>query len=213
MCEGLCICVCDFQSALISVLKPSLDVKLQIFLETLGQKFHIECSVCHPQNWTVACRKRWKIIFYITELRIFHFKWKIWEPLFFLEGQENTLFYRWTPRSKASLFSIWAFFCCLLAVTPVFSGHSSIIYTIKRLTRILLCLFLQAQKSWIERAFSKRECVHIIVSAKDPHRWVRMWNLNALYNSVYIWIKLSLIAAGIFCFVEKKRQRYFWSIV
>ncbi|XP_060927241.1 transient receptor potential cation channel subfamily M member 3 isoform X1 [Limanda limanda] len=27
-----------------------------------------------------------------------------------------------------------------------------------------------AQKSWIERAFSKRECVHILVSAKDPHR-------------------------------------------
>ncbi|XP_044053968.1 transient receptor potential cation channel subfamily M member 3 isoform X16 [Siniperca chuatsi] len=27
-----------------------------------------------------------------------------------------------------------------------------------------------AQKSWIERAFSKRECVHIIVSGKDPHR-------------------------------------------
>ncbi|XP_052448981.1 transient receptor potential cation channel subfamily M member 3 isoform X1 [Carassius gibelio] len=27
-----------------------------------------------------------------------------------------------------------------------------------------------AQKSWIERAFSKRECVHIIVSTKDPHR-------------------------------------------
>ncbi|XP_072244270.1 transient receptor potential cation channel subfamily M member 3 isoform X6 [Leuresthes tenuis] len=29
---------------------------------------------------------------------------------------------------------------------------------------------LKAQKSWIERAFSKRECVHIIASAKDPHR-------------------------------------------
>ncbi|XP_077377003.1 transient receptor potential cation channel subfamily M member 3 isoform X6 [Festucalex cinctus] len=29
---------------------------------------------------------------------------------------------------------------------------------------------IKAQKSWIERAFSKRECVHIIVSAKDPHR-------------------------------------------
>eukprot|EP00063_Salmo_salar_P052098 XP_014026933.1 PREDICTED: transient receptor potential cation channel subfamily M member 3-like isoform X6 [Salmo salar] len=29
---------------------------------------------------------------------------------------------------------------------------------------------LKAQKSWIERAFNKRECVHIIVSAKDPHR-------------------------------------------
>uniref|UniRef100_A0A3Q3VYB4 Uncharacterized protein n=1 Tax=Mola mola TaxID=94237 RepID=A0A3Q3VYB4_MOLML len=29
---------------------------------------------------------------------------------------------------------------------------------------------LKAQKTWIERAFSKRECVHIIVSAKDPHR-------------------------------------------
>ncbi|TSR04284.1 Transient receptor potential cation channel subfamily M member 3 [Bagarius yarrelli] len=28
----------------------------------------------------------------------------------------------------------------------------------------------RAQKSWIERAFSKRECVHIIVSAKDSHR-------------------------------------------
>uniref|UniRef100_A0A8C1VB93 Transient receptor potential cation channel, subfamily M, member 3 n=1 Tax=Cyprinus carpio TaxID=7962 RepID=A0A8C1VB93_CYPCA len=28
----------------------------------------------------------------------------------------------------------------------------------------------KAQKSWIERAFSKRECVHIIVSTKDPHR-------------------------------------------
>uniref|UniRef100_A0A6Q2ZLT4 Transient receptor potential cation channel, subfamily M, member 3 n=1 Tax=Esox lucius TaxID=8010 RepID=A0A6Q2ZLT4_ESOLU len=28
----------------------------------------------------------------------------------------------------------------------------------------------QRGKSWIERAFSKRECVHIIVSAKDPHR-------------------------------------------
>ncbi|XP_034025898.1 transient receptor potential cation channel subfamily M member 3 isoform X1 [Thalassophryne amazonica] len=27
-----------------------------------------------------------------------------------------------------------------------------------------------AQKSWIERAFSKRECVHIIASIKDPHR-------------------------------------------
>uniref|UniRef100_A0ACB8ERP2 Transient receptor putative cation channel sub M member 3 n=1 Tax=Sphaerodactylus townsendi TaxID=933632 RepID=A0ACB8ERP2_9SAUR len=27
-----------------------------------------------------------------------------------------------------------------------------------------------AQKSWIERAFYKRECVHIIPSAKDPHR-------------------------------------------
>ncbi|XP_015254413.1 PREDICTED: transient receptor potential cation channel subfamily M member 3-like isoform X4 [Cyprinodon variegatus] len=27
-----------------------------------------------------------------------------------------------------------------------------------------------AQKSWIERAFSKRECVHIIASTKDPHR-------------------------------------------
>uniref|UniRef100_A0AAZ3PTT5 Transient receptor potential cation channel, subfamily M, member 3 n=1 Tax=Oncorhynchus tshawytscha TaxID=74940 RepID=A0AAZ3PTT5_ONCTS len=31
----------------------------------------------------------------------------------------------------------------------------------------------QAQKSWIERAFNKRECVHIIVSAKDPHRYVK----------------------------------------
>ncbi|XP_056379053.1 transient receptor potential cation channel subfamily M member 3 isoform X3 [Hyla sarda] len=27
-----------------------------------------------------------------------------------------------------------------------------------------------AQKSWIERAFHKRECVHIIPSTKDPHR-------------------------------------------
>ncbi|KAL2781364.1 transient receptor potential cation channel subfamily M member 3 isoform k [Daubentonia madagascariensis] len=29
---------------------------------------------------------------------------------------------------------------------------------------------LKAQKSWIERAFCKRECVHIIPSTKDPHR-------------------------------------------
>ncbi|XP_064411184.1 transient receptor potential cation channel subfamily M member 3 isoform X3 [Latimeria chalumnae] len=29
---------------------------------------------------------------------------------------------------------------------------------------------LKAQKSWIERAFYKRECVHIITSIKDPHR-------------------------------------------
>lgn len=36
---------------------------------------------------------------------------------------------------------------------------------------ILLSLSLfQAQKSWIERAFYKRECVHIIPSTKDPHR-------------------------------------------
>ncbi|XP_009980537.1 PREDICTED: transient receptor potential cation channel subfamily M member 3-like, partial [Tauraco erythrolophus] len=28
----------------------------------------------------------------------------------------------------------------------------------------------RAQKSWIERAFYKRECVHIIPSTKDPHR-------------------------------------------
>uniref|UniRef100_A0A2K5E610 Transient receptor potential cation channel subfamily M member 3 n=1 Tax=Aotus nancymaae TaxID=37293 RepID=A0A2K5E610_AOTNA len=28
----------------------------------------------------------------------------------------------------------------------------------------------KAQKSWIERAFYKRECVHIIPSTKDPHR-------------------------------------------
>uniref|UniRef100_A0A3B3U2Z4 Transient receptor potential cation channel subfamily M member 3 n=1 Tax=Poecilia latipinna TaxID=48699 RepID=A0A3B3U2Z4_9TELE len=34
----------------------------------------------------------------------------------------------------------------------------------------VLSFLMQAQKSWIERAFSKRECVHIIVSAKDPHR-------------------------------------------
>uniref|UniRef100_A0A672ULT3 Transient receptor potential cation channel subfamily M member 3 n=1 Tax=Strigops habroptila TaxID=2489341 RepID=A0A672ULT3_STRHB len=30
--------------------------------------------------------------------------------------------------------------------------------------------WLHAQKSWIERAFYKRECVHIIPSTKDPHR-------------------------------------------
>uniref|UniRef100_A0A2K5E6C6 Transient receptor potential cation channel subfamily M member 3 n=1 Tax=Aotus nancymaae TaxID=37293 RepID=A0A2K5E6C6_AOTNA len=30
--------------------------------------------------------------------------------------------------------------------------------------------FCSAQKSWIERAFYKRECVHIIPSTKDPHR-------------------------------------------
>ncbi|XP_053558484.1 transient receptor potential cation channel subfamily M member 3 isoform X2 [Bombina bombina] len=29
---------------------------------------------------------------------------------------------------------------------------------------------LKAQKSWIERVFHKRECVHIIPSTKDPHR-------------------------------------------
>uniref|UniRef100_A0A452FNT2 Transient receptor potential cation channel subfamily M member 3 n=1 Tax=Capra hircus TaxID=9925 RepID=A0A452FNT2_CAPHI len=29
---------------------------------------------------------------------------------------------------------------------------------------------ISAQKSWIERAFYKRECVHIIPSTKDPHR-------------------------------------------
>uniref|UniRef100_A0A2K5HFL1 Transient receptor potential cation channel subfamily M member 3 n=1 Tax=Colobus angolensis palliatus TaxID=336983 RepID=A0A2K5HFL1_COLAP len=29
---------------------------------------------------------------------------------------------------------------------------------------------MPAQKSWIERAFYKRECVHIIPSTKDPHR-------------------------------------------
>ncbi|KAK9408198.1 transient receptor potential cation channel subfamily M member 3 [Crotalus adamanteus] len=29
---------------------------------------------------------------------------------------------------------------------------------------------MKAQKSWIERAFCKRECVHIIPSTKDPHR-------------------------------------------
>uniref|UniRef100_A0A4W3I912 Transient receptor potential cation channel subfamily M member 3 n=1 Tax=Callorhinchus milii TaxID=7868 RepID=A0A4W3I912_CALMI len=29
---------------------------------------------------------------------------------------------------------------------------------------------LKAQKSWIERVFYKRECVHIIPSSKDPHR-------------------------------------------
>ncbi|XP_034025901.1 transient receptor potential cation channel subfamily M member 3 isoform X4 [Thalassophryne amazonica] len=33
-----------------------------------------------------------------------------------------------------------------------------------------LCAEIKAQKSWIERAFSKRECVHIIASIKDPHR-------------------------------------------
>ncbi|XP_072007083.1 transient receptor potential cation channel subfamily M member 3 isoform X5 [Engystomops pustulosus] len=34
----------------------------------------------------------------------------------------------------------------------------------------LLSLQPPAQKSWIERAFHKRECVHIIPSTKDPHR-------------------------------------------
>ncbi|TRY55610.1 hypothetical protein DNTS_021490 [Danionella cerebrum] len=37
-------------------------------------------------------------------------------------------------------------------------------------TNTYRCLSSQAQKSWIERAFSKRECVHIIISTKDPHR-------------------------------------------
>ncbi|XP_066460274.1 transient receptor potential cation channel subfamily M member 3 isoform X2 [Eleutherodactylus coqui] len=35
---------------------------------------------------------------------------------------------------------------------------------------ILLSLQPPAQKSWIERVFHKRECVHIIPSTKDPHR-------------------------------------------
>uniref|UniRef100_A0A8B9ZL86 Transient receptor potential cation channel subfamily M member 7 n=1 Tax=Anas platyrhynchos TaxID=8839 RepID=A0A8B9ZL86_ANAPL len=30
--------------------------------------------------------------------------------------------------------------------------------------------FLQSQKSWIENTFTKRECVYIIPSSKDPHR-------------------------------------------
>uniref|UniRef100_A0A8B9FXI1 Transient receptor potential cation channel subfamily M member 7 n=1 Tax=Amazona collaria TaxID=241587 RepID=A0A8B9FXI1_9PSIT len=32
-----------------------------------------------------------------------------------------------------------------------------------------LCIF-QSQKSWIENTFTKRECVYIIPSSKDPHR-------------------------------------------
>uniref|UniRef100_A0A8C2YGY3 Transient receptor potential cation channel subfamily M member 7 n=1 Tax=Coturnix japonica TaxID=93934 RepID=A0A8C2YGY3_COTJA len=44
---------------------------------------------------------------------------------------------------------------------PVFSG-------------LILCYFFffvfQSQKSWIENTFTKRECVYIIPSSKDPHR-------------------------------------------
>ncbi|KAF3850729.1 hypothetical protein F7725_012501 [Dissostichus mawsoni] len=49
--------------------------------------------------------------------------------------------------------------------------HDGIIWQGSGMRTGLLCQQVEeAQKSWIERVFSKRECVHIIVSAKDPHR-------------------------------------------
>lgn len=101
---------------------------------------------------------------------------------YFWKGQEKIFCHRWNPQWIAGLVMICPGSCCLSDVTAVCLRYSSIMW--QTLT-VPLSSFLQAQKSWIERAFSKRECVHIIVSAKDPHRWVRM-NLNALHVHTYI---------------------------
>ncbi|XP_031799527.1 transient receptor potential cation channel subfamily M member 3 isoform X1 [Sarcophilus harrisii] len=52
-------------------------------------------------------------------------------------------------------------------------AHRPLNWTIRKLCHAAFLpsvRLLKAQKSWIERAFYKRECVHIIPSTKDPHR-------------------------------------------
>uniref|UniRef100_A0A8D2J9R6 Transient receptor potential cation channel subfamily M member 3 n=1 Tax=Varanus komodoensis TaxID=61221 RepID=A0A8D2J9R6_VARKO len=50
---------------------------------------------------------------------------------------------------------------CFLGICKVCLCHAAFLPSVR---------LLKAQKSWIERAFYKRECVHIIPSTKDPHR-------------------------------------------
>uniref|UniRef100_A0A8D2LQU7 non-specific serine/threonine protein kinase n=1 Tax=Varanus komodoensis TaxID=61221 RepID=A0A8D2LQU7_VARKO len=47
-------------------------------------------------------------------------------------------------------------------------------------------LILQSQKSWIENTFTKRECVYIIPSSKDPHRICNYFCVSSLSQIVIV---------------------------
>lgn len=94
----------------------------------------------------------------------------------------------------------------LLSQTQLSAVRSELLYLTKT-DWVLLSSFLQAQKSWIERAFSKRECVHIIVSGKDPHRWVRMYVTSVCIHVNDIILNSS--QSFLFWIVEEARNKGF----
>lgn len=54
----------------------------------------------------------------VTEIRRCHFTPQT-EPVLFLEEQENTLLCWWTPQTSSCLLRVWAYLCCLSAVSRV----------------------------------------------------------------------------------------------
>ncbi|XP_066113201.1 transient receptor potential cation channel subfamily M member 3 isoform X2 [Saccopteryx bilineata] len=73
----------------------------------------------------------------------------------------------------AQVCSFWFFWWNFEGVMNQTDAPRPLNWTIRKLCHAAFLpsvRLLKAQKSWIERAFYKRECVHIIPSTKDPHR-------------------------------------------
>ncbi|XP_032146597.1 transient receptor potential cation channel subfamily M member 3 isoform X6 [Sapajus apella] len=81
----------------------------------------------------------------------------------------GTVYFLGTAQVCSFLFSRWN----LEGVMNQADAPRPLNWTIRKLCHAAFLpsvRLLKAQKSWIERAFYKRECVHIIPSTKDPHR-------------------------------------------
>ncbi|XP_047379894.1 transient receptor potential cation channel subfamily M member 3 isoform X10 [Sciurus carolinensis] len=86
-----------------------------------------------------------------------------------MPGPWGTIYFLGVAQACSFLFSRWN----LEGVMNQTDASRPLNWTIRKLCHAAFLpsvRLLKAQKSWIERAFYKRECVHIIPSTKDPHR-------------------------------------------
>ncbi|KAM4847498.1 transient receptor potential cation channel subfamily M member 3 isoform X20 [Urocitellus parryii] len=86
-----------------------------------------------------------------------------------MPGPWGTIYFLGVAQVCSFLFSRWN----LEGVMNQTDASRPLNWTIRKLCHAAFLpsvRLLKAQKSWIERAFYKRECVHIIPSTKDPHR-------------------------------------------
>ncbi|XP_077903649.1 transient receptor potential cation channel subfamily M member 3 isoform X18 [Ictidomys tridecemlineatus] len=86
-----------------------------------------------------------------------------------MPGPWGTIYFLGVAQVCSFLFSRWN----LERVMNQTDASRPLNWTIRKLCHAAFLpsvRLLKAQKSWIERAFYKRECVHIIPSTKDPHR-------------------------------------------
>lgn len=155
------LCVLRFQSRFwceVAVFSPNVLCNFWDIRSNVSK-----CMLCLPFRIT---GEMWMKSICTTEISLSHFTQETEQ-----KDKKTLVYFTGELLSNTSPCRIWACSCCLCQIMELWPEHAGV--TAPRLTEFL-CLYLQAQKSWIERAFSKRECVHIIVSAKDPHRWVRI---------------------------------------